>query len=240
MARGETRLAVAPLSNVGADGAEATDKRSNSGVAFERRFASLMRQKLGVRRTARRVRVKGKNGTNPHECDVHGEVYSPAWDVVRYLSFGIALLAVACVLLRLFPEHASKLGRVAIWLSTIGNTVEDRARGIHASLAPYAVASLGIACGLVVEFAKKRIERHIWTECKDRKSTVKRKDISILVGSVADVRDEDSGAEWRPDEVWFASTSPFDQDALAFAREHRIRCFHVGSDGRLIELTARR
>lgn len=210
----------------------------NDGVAFERRFAAIMRESYGVRRTALRERVKGRVGSNPHECDVHGEIYSPAWDVIRIASYGIALLAIACLLLETFPEEAGRFGNAAVWLAKLGSGVEARARSIHASIAPYAVALLGIACGWLAGAAKKRVERHVWAECKDRKSTIKRRDINVLAAAVADVRDDASSARWRPDEVWFASTSAFDQDALAFAREHRIRCLHVAPDGRLTELTS--
>lgn len=212
----------------------------NDGKAFERRFAALMRDRLGVRRTRLRVQVKGKVGARPHECDVHGEVYSPIWDVVSYLGIAVMLLAVACLVQTWFPEEAARLGLANVWLTRLATAIEARATIIHPSVSQYAVAVVGIACSLVAGHAKGRVERHIWTECKDRRSTVKRKDITDLASAVANVRAEDSGAPWRPDEIWFASTSKFDQDALAFACELRIRCMHVAADGTIVELTTGR
>jgi hypothetical protein len=212
----------------------------NDGKAFERRFAALMRERLGVRRTRLRVQVKGKVGARPHECDVHGEVYSPIWDVVSYLGIAVTLLAFACLFQSWFPEEAARLGIANVWLTRLATGIEARATIIHPSVSQYAVAILGIGCSLLAGHAKDRVERHIWTECKDRRSTVKRKDITDLASTVANVRAEDSGAPWRPDEIWFASTSKFDQDALAFARELRIRCLQVAADGTIVELTTGR
>jgi hypothetical protein len=71
--------------------------------------------------------------------------------------------------------------------------------------------------------------RHVWVECKDRKSSTKRADIMKLTSSVADVRQNDR-APWKPDEVWFASSSRYDQDAIAIAKEHGVRCFQLQHD----------
>lgn len=212
----------------------------NDGKAFERRFAGLMRERLRVRRTRLRVQVKGKVGSRPHECDVHGEAYSPIWDVISYLGIAVGLLAVACVVQSWFPDEAARLGVASVWLTRLSSAIEARATIIHPGVAKYAAAILGIGCSLLASHAKDRVERHIWTECKDRRSTIKRKDITDLASTVANVRAEDSGAPWTPDEVWFASTSKFDQDALAFARELRIRCLHVTGDGTIVELTSGR
>lgn len=59
-----------------------------------------------------------------------------------------------------------------------------------------------------------------------RRARVKRDDINKLHAAVQDVKKLER-AKRKPDEVWFASTSEFDQDALNFAQEHRIRCFLV-------------
>lgn len=209
----------------------------NDGKAFEQRFADLMRHRYGVRRTRSRVQVKGKVGARPHECDVHGMIYSPMWDILSYAGIAIGLLSLACLVQAWFPEEAARLATANVWLTRLATAIETRATLIHPSVAPYAVAFLGVGCTWLATIAKGQVQQHIWVECKDRKSTIKRRDITQLDVSVTNVRDQDSNADWRPDEVWFASTSDFDQDAIAFARKLRIRCLHVKQDGSVIELT---
>ena len=66
--------------------------------------------------------------------------------------------------------------------------------------------------------------RHVWVECKSGEGSVTREMVWKLVMQVEDVR-ELVGAQWRPNEAWLVSRAPFDVDALAFARERRVRCF---------------
>lgn len=211
-------------------------KQRNDGKAFENRFATLMRTRYRFRRTETRKQIKGKVGARPHECDIHGELYSPIWDILSYVGIAVGLLALACVAQTWFPEQAARLATANVWLTRLASVIESRATLVHPSVAPYAVVLLGLGCTLLAHHAKGQVKRHVWVECKDRKTTIKRNDIAVLNTAVTNVRDDESNAPWKPDEVWLASTSEFDQDAVAFARELRIRCLHVSSDGSIKEV----
>jgi len=68
-----------------------------------------------------------------------------------------------------------------------------------------------------------RSSRRIWIECKDRDSSVTRLDVLKLADAVDDVRN--GRALWVPTEAWLVSSSRFDRDAVAFARERDVRCW---------------
>ena len=77
--------------------------------------------------------------------------------------------------------------------------------------------------------------RVIWVECKDRKASIKRADIFKLLNSAIDVRknvpsftlaglsEEQAKMNWSY--LLFVSTSPFDSDAINFAKAHNIGCY---------------
>jgi len=158
---------------------------------------------------------------HPYECDIHGIIRQPIWQVIHWV--GVAAL----------------VGAMAALISPGSITsVEDAGKAIEAGLGPkftgYGLALLG-AIGIVVgSMGKTRHTRHVWVECKDRKTSIKRTDINKLASSVEDVRGKEN-PDWAPDDVWFASTSRYDQDALAFAGEHGIRCFLLEGD-RFVEV----
>ena len=70
--------------------------------------------------------------------------------------------------------------------------------------------------------------RDIWIECKDRKSSIKRTDIFKLVSSAEDVENAcDEGIEeFYFDYLAIVSTSRFDSDALSYAEDSDVACFH--------------
>ena len=68
----------------------------------------------------------------------------------------------------------------------------------------------------------------LWIECKDRKSTIKRKDISDLVHKAKDVY---HAAQENKQDFWFdnlmlASTSRFDSDAIKTANQFGVTCIY--------------
>jgi len=78
-----------------------------------------------------------------------------------------------------------------------------------------------------VGFLGRRVE-NIWVECKNRKASIKRTDIFKLVESARDVNKAyDAGREDEYfDRLIFVSVSRFDVDALSYAKEKDIACFH--------------
>ena len=87
---------------------------------------------------------------------------------------------------------------------------------------------------LVALYDHSRETVQVWVECKDRKKRVKRDDIIKLGEAAADVR-ATQDAVWAPDELWFASTSGYDHDALKFAAKYQMRCFLL-EDDRFVEI----
>jgi hypothetical protein len=69
-------------------------------------------------------------------------------------------------------------------------------------------------------------ERDIWIECKDRKASIKSKDISNLVSKAKDVyQAANSGKQpFYFDRLMFVSTSRYDSDAIAFADQEGVTC----------------
>ena len=76
----------------------------------------------------------------------------------------------------------------------------------------------------------------IWIECKNIKSSIKRTHIFKLLSSAKDIEDaRDAGREkFYFDKLAFVSTSKFDVDALSYAEDNDIACFHY--DGKKYEL----
>ena len=85
----------------------------------------------------------------------------------------------------------------------------------------------------------------VWIECKDRKASIKRTDINTFFDKAKDVRaavpaltwsglsEEQTKMNW--DDLMFASTSVFDQDALAFAKKNKVSCYYC--DGKIFRET---
>lgn len=76
----------------------------------------------------------------------------------------------------------------------------------------------------------------IWIECKNIKSSIKRTHMFKLLSSANDIKDAcEAGREkFYFDKLVFVSTSNFDVDALSYAAENNIACFHY--DGENMEL----
>jgi hypothetical protein len=197
-----------------------------SGKEFEERFARKMVAALGVSKTRRNEPVKGKTAARPWDCDIHGTIESPAANAVRWVAIvGYAVSMLAFV----YPEEFEAV-------STAGQAVEAAAAShFDLNIVGGGVFVLATAAAIVGAYAKRRTRRHVWVECKDLKRTVKRTDVIKLAKAAEDVRAFD-GAEWKPNEVWIASTSNFDADALNFARESGIRCF-VDDGGGPVEVS---
>ena len=69
-------------------------------------------------------------------------------------------------------------------------------------------------------------EHDLWIECKDMKSSVKRTHIFKLIESAKDIEDacKEGREDFYFDHLAIATTSRFDQDALAYATDHEIAC----------------
>jgi len=188
----------------------------NNGERFEELFAQYMETVLGVTATERRAKLKGKAAATPYECDVHGVIRSKVWRILQI--GGLATMAAAAWAL----FNPGDLPNV----EHVGRSIETAVGSTTAGLGLLILGCSGILFG---GWGRTRHTRHIWVECKDRRATIKRADISKLERSAADVR-ANAGANWRPVELWFASTSAYDQDALAIAREYGVRCFQLIGD----------
>jgi hypothetical protein len=188
----------------------------NSGELFERTFAVYMESELHVSATERRCRLRGNTAVSPYECDVHGIIRSRGWRLLQIVGF-VTLIAATWAVVD--PEAYAAIG-------SLGREIE---RVLGPRVAGLGLLILG-GCGMLLgTVGNHRHTRHIWVECKDRRATVKRVDINKLERSAADVR-ANRNADWRPNELWFASSSPYDQDAIAMARQYGMRCFELVED----------
>lgn len=72
----------------------------------------------------------------------------------------------------------------------------------------------------------------IWVECKDRQSSIKRKDIANLVSKAEDVFQAYKAGRERFyfDRLALVSTSKFDFDALAYADQTDVLCIYANRD----------
>lgn len=79
-------------------------------------------------------------------------------------------------------------------------------------------------------------EADIWIECKNISSSIKRTHIFKLKSSAEDVEDAYNAdrEDFYFDRLAFVSTSKFDVDALSYADDNDIACFHY--DGKKYEL----
>jgi hypothetical protein len=81
-----------------------------------------------------------------------------------------------------------------------------------------------------VHVYKKKLlsQSDIWVECKDISSSIRRTHIFKLLSSAQDVEDahHEGREEFYFDRLVFVSSSNFDTDALSYADENDIACFH--------------
>lgn len=100
------------------------------------------------------------------------------------------------------------------------------ASGAGALDAEYAglLAATGLLLGL---FCVTKSTKHVWIECKHLQQSIKRDLIMKLKDQF-----KDSGApligSW---ECWLVSTSRFDEDAIAHAKAHGVRCYQAVGAG---------
>jgi len=80
-------------------------------------------------------------------------------------------------------------------------------------------------------------DSHMWIECKNRKSSIKRNDMHHFRGKAEDIKDafESDVEDFCFDELVYVSTSKFDGDALGYAKEYEIQCFQY-IDGKFKEV----
>ncbi len=81
-----------------------------------------------------------------------------------------------------------------------------------------------------------RHDNDIWIECKDRKASIKRKDISDLISKARDVYESANAGlhDFWFDTLMFVSTSSYDFDAIVLADQEGVAC--VFYDGKRYEL----
>jgi hypothetical protein len=194
--------------------------KRNSGEAFEELFARQMKLKFGVATTERRCKLRGRTAATPYECDVHGVLRSRVWRILQLAGF-LTLVVAAWALIK--PGDLPGIEAAA---RAVERDIESKIGPDVAGLGLLILGTIGLLFGTI---GNHRHTRHIWVECKDRKASIKRADISKLERSAADVR-ANRTAEWRPHLLWFASTSAYDQDAVAIARQYGVRCFQVVED----------
>jgi hypothetical protein len=192
-----------------------------SGKPFEEAFARYLESATGIQQTELRELMKGKVTARPWECDIHGVGRSP---VYRALCIGASLIFLFG-LTRLFVP--TLFNDATAGLQDAGQGVETTIQSsLGYSVQGWGVAILGAALFYVGWSHLKKTTRHIWVECKDRKTSIKRTDVLKLVQAAEDVR-ANPQSKWSPTELWFAATCTFDQDALSVARDKGVRCFQA-------------
>lgn len=216
---GEGEIATGP------SGTEVVDAAGGKGGRFERQFAEHMREQLGFEKVKRNEWCKGSVSDRGYECDIHATDYSQIG--LRVYQLGLVVVGVATL---------------AFFMPMEFQWMRDFAAGFAVSGSADAANSGLLVLGALAAWAgwmgKRKSTKHVWVECKNRKSTIKRTDINKLVGAAEDVRALRANAKWVPDELWFASKqSAYDQDALNFAREKGVRCF-VWEKGAAVERQA--
>lgn len=195
----------------------------NTGKDFESAFANWMRRRFGFS-CELREQVKGRVAVRGWECDIHGVQHSELWRWTGWAAVAALVLGVASTF---FPDL---LGDVRGSYEDAGHQVEQI---IGPSVKGLGVLIVGLLVLAVAWVGAKRARRHVWVECKSGKATIKRTDIIKLTEAAEDVRAFE-GAPWRPDELWFATRSDYDADALNFAKERGVRCFRAtGGEGSL-------
>ena len=93
-------------------------------------------------------------------------------------------------------------------------------------------ASLALPSLLVGLFAASKSTRYVWIECKTLQQSIKRDLIMKLKDQFRDAKK--AVGSW---ECWLVSTSRFDEDAIAHAKEHGVVCYQaVDAGGRSMAL----
>jgi hypothetical protein len=196
-------------------------KRHDKGLAFELAFKGYMEGPGGFRRVEHRIQCKGKVSDRSYECDLHGVKYSLVFTALYVVGIVVFLLA---ALAFVFPDDMDEVKRAT----------DAVVASVNASWVEYSLAITAVVSWIVAYVGQVSTQTHVWVECKNQRGAVKREDVNKLHTSVEDVRAL-RGAKWKPDEVWLASTTKLDQDALNIAAHHGIRCFLV-TDGAVEEL----
>jgi len=205
-----------------------------SGTEFEEKFAGYMKRACGVTRTELRTHVKGKVANRGHECDIHGVIEQQLWRRVRWSAL-LAAIATAAVLI--LPDHArpGESADIAAVGERGGSELSPVARVIGLPGWQVGLLALSLGAAVLARIALWQTTRHIWVECQDRKTSIKRTDINKLVNSAADAAALDD-AKWTANELWFASSSKYDGDAKNTARENTVRCFQTDARGAFVEI----
>lgn len=94
-------------------------------------------------------------------------------------------------------------------------------------LQPYAEPWLLFSGLLIGPIAAKRSTKYVWVECKNLQQSIKRDLIMKLKDQFRDAK-RASGI-W---ECWLVSTSRFDEDAVAHALAHGVKCYQAVDSGR--------
>jgi hypothetical protein len=180
------------------------------GENFEKATAEWLEDELGAKVVRLREIVKGKVADRGYECDVHAKFVSPFWRFVK--SASVALI-VAALLTFTSPGLLPDIEALATWVE-----------GQWPELAGSGLFALGVLGVVLAYMGNKRSTRHVWVECKDRKTSIKRVDVVKLAAAVEDAGEIEE-PKWVPSATYFVSTSGFDHDALEMAQAKGITCF---------------
>jgi hypothetical protein len=184
----------------------------NSGKAFVADFERYMRRRRY--NTELNPPMKGKRMDRPWDCDIHG------WRTSLFRSL-LAVLFLAICIGAVFVNRSPEQAKAMFGLD-------------FTDLSELSIP-VAVLAGFFALLAWANSNHHVWVECKDLKSTIKRDHILKVVDACKDVKRFDG--KWKPNEIWFASSSEYDVDALNYARHEGVRCFvRRGSGARFAEL----
>ena len=150
---------------------------------------------------------RGRIAVRPHDCDIFAKRTRPGFVLVTM--FCLLLVGVA----------------VAYWFGWLPAEFEVQELGwVFDSL-----ALIGFLGGPLVA---KRSTQYVWVECKNLQQSIKRDLIMKLKDQFRDATK--MRGVW---ECWLVSTSRFDEDAIAHAKAHGVRCYQaVAAGGRSMAL----
>ena len=188
---------------------QTTHRRQPRGIQLEKDFAKFMEDELDFDETKLRELVNGNIAVRPYEVDIHGirtNSFYKNLQMIGLISFIAAILAYMGIV----PEIKQFFTSIVASFSP--------------ELAGSALLIFGIGGLLIGYYGKNRKGEHIWVECKDLKTNVKRTYVMKLVNSAEDVINNES-ADWQPTHFIMVSGSGFDQDAIGFAKEHEVDCY---------------
>ena len=187
--------------------------RRSSGIELENDFAQFMEDELDCIETTQREIVNGKIATRPYEVDVHGVILNKKKHNLYII--GIIILV---------------FGALSLIIPELGNMASDTVALVEKSLIQYS-SFIFIAIGgfLAWSYHDQRHE-HIWVECKDLKTNVKRDHVIKLINAAEDLEKNEDKDMWHAQHLYLVSGSNFDQDSLAFADEHDVACYRRDGD----------